>query len=256
MGDPETYPYDFQKSILLCLLRFCAETMSNAEISVLSAGAVQPGMVKVIDAFRHETGHEVKIAFATAPAILKRVDGETPDVVIAPPAVLDELCKVGKATPTDHVTIGRIGVGLMVRDGVPLPMIGTIEEFNQSLLTAKSVVYNQASTGIYLEKLFERLGIAEQLKTKTVRYPDAAAVLDHIGKGKGGEIGLGATTVIIEGESKGLKFVGPLPPEIQNYTIYAAIVVNAGSASEPAREFIRFLTGPVAQKVFATAGIQ
>ena len=145
--------------------------MSNAEISVLSAGAVQPGMVKVIDAFRHETGHEVKIAFATAPAILKRVDGETPDVVIAPPAVLDELCKVGKATPTDHVTIGRIGVGLMVRDGVPLPMIGTIEEFNQSLLTAKSVVYNQASTGIYLEKSIRASGNRGTLENQDCAVP-------------------------------------------------------------------------------------
>ncbi len=256
MGDPETYPYDFQKSILFCLLRFCAAIMSNTEISVLSAGAVQPGMVKVIDAFRHETGHEVKIAFATAPAILKRIGGETPDVVIAPPAVLDELCKAGKATPTDRVTIGRIGVGLMVRDGAPLPMIGTIEEFNQSLLTAKSVVYNQASTGIYLENLFERLGIAERLKTKTVRYPDAAAVLEHICKGKTDEIGFGATTVIIEGESKGLKFVGPLPPEIQSYTTYAAAVLTTGAAPEAAREFVRFLTRSVAQKVFAAAGIQ
>lgn len=230
--------------------------MSSAEISVLSAGAVQPGMVKVIDAFRHETGHEVKVAFATAPGILKRIDRETPDVVIAPPAVLDELVKAGKATPADRVTVGRIGVGLMVRDDAPLPMIGTIEEFKQSLLTTKSVVYNQASTGTYLEKLFERLGIAERLKTKTVRYPDAAAVLDHICKGKGDDIGFGATTVIIEGESKGLKFVGPLPQEIQNYTTYAATVVGAGSALNAAREFVRFLTGPVAQKVFAAAGIQ
>jgi molybdate transport system substrate-binding protein len=230
--------------------------MSNAEISVLSAGAVQPGLVKVIDAFRHETGHEVKVAFATAPAILKRVDGETPDVVIAPPAVLDELVNAGKATPADRVTVGRIGVGVMVRDGAPQPKIATVDEFKQALLGAESVVYNQASTGIYLEKLFERLGIAEHLKTKTVRYPDATGVLEHICKGKGGEIGLGATTVIIEGESKGLKFVGPLPPEIQNYTIYAATMVNAGSASEAAREFVRYLTAPVAQKVFAAAGIQ
>lgn len=84
------------------------------------------------------------------------------------------------------------------------------------------MVYNQASTGIYLEKLFDRLGIGEQVKAKTTRYPDAAAVLGHISKGKTNEIGLGATTVIFEAESKGLKFVGPLPAEIQNYTTYAA----------------------------------
>jgi molybdate transport system substrate-binding protein len=230
--------------------------MSNAEISVLSAGAVQPGLLKVIDAFRHETGHEVKVAFATAPAILKRIDGETPDVVIAPPAVLDELVNAGKATPADRVTVGRIGVGVMVRHGTPPPKIATVDDFKKALLSTASVVYNQASTGIYLEDLFEHLAIAGHLKNKTVRYPDAAAVLEHIGKGKLGEIGLGATTVIIEGESKGLQFVGPLPPEIQNYTTYAAAALTAGSAPEPARKFVRFLTGPVAQKAFASAGIQ
>jgi molybdate transport system substrate-binding protein len=145
---------------------------------------------------------------------------------------------------------------VMVCAGTPLPGIATVDEFKQALLSAESVVYNQASTGIYLEKLFECLGIAGHLKTKTVRYPDAAAVLEHICKGKGDEIGLGATTVIIEGESKGLKFVGPLPPEIQNYTTYAAAILTVGSAPEAAWEFVRFLTGPVAQKVFAAAGIQ
>jgi molybdate transport system substrate-binding protein len=231
--------------------------MSNAGINVLSAGAVQPGIVKVIEAFRNASPHHVKITFATAPIILKRIGApDGPDVVIAPPAVLDEWVKAGKAAPGDRVTIGRIGVGVIVCAGTPLPRIATVDEFKQALLSAESVVYNQASTGIYLEKLFERLGIAEHLKTKTVRYPDATGVLEHICKGKGGEIGLGATTVIIEGENKGLTFVGPLPPEIQNYTIYAATVVNAGSASEAAREFVRYLTAPVAQKVFAAAGIQ
>jgi molybdate transport system substrate-binding protein len=88
-----------------------------------------------------------------------------------------------------------------------------------------------------------------------MRYPDAAAVLDHIGKGKGGEIGLGATTVIIEGANKGLKFVGPLPAEIQNYTAYAATVVGT-EASEPAWQFVHYLTSPAAKKAFAAAGIE
>jgi molybdate transport system substrate-binding protein len=100
------------------------------------------------------------------------------------------------------------------------------------------------------------LGIAEPLKTKTTRYPDAAAVLNHISKGRRNEIGLAAVTVIIEGEGKGLKFVGPLPAEIQNYTTYAAIIVADGDASEPAQEFVRYLTSPAAKKAFAAAGIE
>jgi molybdate transport system substrate-binding protein len=236
---------------------FVMNTAAAAEIRVLSAGAVEPGLVKVIAAFRRETGQDVKVKFATAPAISTRIDANEADVLIAPPAVLEEWIKAGKTTQTDRVTIGRIGVGVMVRAGAPLPKITTVDEFKQSLLSAESLVYNQASTGIYLEELFRRLGIADQLKTKTTRYPDAAAVLDHVSKGKGGnEIGLGATTVIIEGESRGLKFVGPLPAEIQNYTTYAATVVSEQSASSTAREFVRFLTTATANNIFATAGIE
>jgi molybdate transport system substrate-binding protein len=233
--------------------------MNNAapeEITVLSAGAVEPGMVKVIDAFHRGTGHDVKINFATAPAITKRISaGAAVDIIIAPPAVLDEWIKAGKAAPAERVTIGRIGVGVMVRTGAPLPKIATVDEFKQSLLSAESLVYNQASTGIYLEGLFGKLGIAEKLKPKTTRYPDAAAVLSHVSKGHGIEIGLGATTVIIEGESMGLKFVGPLPEEIQNYTAYAAILAAGGAASNAAREFLRYLTMPIVKEIFAAAGI-
>ena len=228
-----------------------------AEITVLSAGAVEPGMVKVTDAFRRETGDDVKVTFATAPAISKRVGtGERVDVVIAPPAVLDEWVKAGKAAQADRVTIGRIGVGVMVRAGALLPKIATVDEFKQSMLSAESLVYNQASTGIYLEGLFERLGIGDQLKAKTTRYPDAAAVLNHVSEGKGNEIGLGATTVVIEGERSGLKLVGPLPAEIQNYTTYAATVVGDRPGSDPAREFVAYLTKPAAKKAFVAAGIE
>src|SRR5262245_11064753 len=231
--------------------------MSNAEIKMLSAGAVAPAIMKVTDAFQRETGHYVKVTFATAPAILERIGSIEPiDAVVGPPAVLDEWFKAGKADPTHRVIVGRIGVGVMVRDSAPLPKIATTDDFKQSLLSAQSVVYNQASTGIYLEKLFDQLGIGEQVKAKTTRYPDAAAVLGHISKGKTNEIGLGATTVILEGESKGLKFVGPLPAEIQNYTTYAATVVVDGAAPEAARAFLGYMTTVDARKIFASAGIE
>src|SRR5687767_6465392 len=128
--------------------------MSNiaaAEIRVLSAGAVQPGMAKVIQTFRRETGHDLQVTFATAPVISKRIaGGDKIDVVVAPAAVLDELVRAGQASLQQRVTVGRIGVGVMVRDRERLPKIATVDEFKDSLLSADSVVYNQASTGIYL----------------------------------------------------------------------------------------------------------
>jgi len=226
------------------------------DINVLSAGAIEPGLVKVIDLFRRQTGHDVKATFATAPMIRKHIGENEVDVLIAPPAVLQEWVKAGKASQVDRVTIGRIGVGVMICGGAPVPKIASVDEFKQSLLTAQSVVYNQASTGIYLDELFARLGIADQLKAKTTRYPDAAGVLSHVIKGKSNDIGLGATTVIVEGESRGLKFVGPLPAEIQNYTAYDATVMLDCVGSDAAREFVRFLNTPTAKTIFAAAGIE
>jgi len=227
----------------------------TAEITVLSAGAVQPGLVKVIDAFRSETGNEVKVTFATAPTIRKRLSsGEIADVLIAPPELLDELEKAASSKTAGNV-VGRIGVGVAVRDGAPIPKLATVDEFKQSLLSAESIVYNQASTGIYLESLFERLGISARLKAKTTRYADFAAVRDHVIKGTVNEIGLGATTVIIESASKGLKFVGPLPAEIQNYTTYAATITADSPARDAAVALLQYLSSPKAKKIFASVGI-
>jgi molybdate transport system substrate-binding protein len=224
------------------------------EIKILSAGAVKPGLTKVIDAFQRETAHEVKVKFATAPAILNEINGgETVDVVIAPPAVLDELVKPAKGA---RVTLGRIGVGVMVRDGAPLPQIATVDEFKEALRSADSVVYNQASTGTNLEALFDRLGIGAELKAKSVRYPDFAAVFDHVSKGKGRQIGLGATTVIVENSNKGVKFVGPLPAEIQNYTEYGAALMANSTAKTAARQLISYLASPTSKSLFAAAGVQ
>jgi len=227
------------------------------EIKLLSAGAVKPGLAKVIDAFKHETGNGVEVTFATAPAIRQRLNGgETIDLVIAPPELLAEIARTGKILGDVRSTVGRIGVGVMVRDGAPVPRIATVDDFKESLLDTESVVYNQASTGIYLENLFDRLGISTQLKAKSTRYPDFAAVRDHVSNGKGSEIGLGATTVIIESASKGLKVVGPLPAEIQNHTTYAAAIIADSAAGDAAMSLLRYLTSAKAKTIFRSAGIE
>lgn len=221
-----------------------------AELTVLSAGAVEPGLARVIEAFRRETARQVRIDFATAPEIRKRIaGGAAPDVIIAPAAVLDDLDGGG-----ERASVGRIGIGVAVRAGAPAPEISTVDAFKQSLRDAESVVYNRASTGTYLEALFARLSIAAELEPKTTRYADFAAVRDHLLGGRRKEIGLGATTVIIEARPKGLEFAGPLPAEIQNYTAYAATIAR-DRASDAAREFVRYLAAPAARAALSAAGI-
>ncbi|HWP60027.1 MAG TPA: substrate-binding domain-containing protein [Candidatus Acidoferrales bacterium] len=230
---------------------------SSTEINVLSGGAVEPGLRKVVDAFRRATARRASVAFATAPEIRKRLAGKEPaDVVIAPADLVRELARQGKLRETERATVGRVGIGVTVREGAELPGIATVEQFKDSLLQAEAVVYNQASTGIYLERLFQRLGIAEKLQRKAKRYPDAAGVLDRVARGTGREIGLAAATVIVQAKRAGLKFVGPLPAEIQNYTVYEAAVTAAAKSVENAREFVRFLASPEAKAEFSAAGIE
>ena len=237
---------------LLCM--FASATMA-AEIRVLSAGAVEPGLRAAAGAYTKQSGNEVKITFNTAPEIRKRMEaGETFDVVIAPPAALDELAAAGKLA-ADRAALGRVGLGVAVRPGADVPDISSTERLRASVLAADSIVFNRASTGIYLENLFKKMGIYEPILPKTTRYPDAGAVMEHVLKGKGKEIGFGPITEILLQREKGLKLVGPLPADIQNYTSYSAAPMTAATSGELARAFVRYLGGPEAKALLASAGV-
>jgi molybdate transport system substrate-binding protein len=224
-----------------------------AEVNVLSGGAVEPGLIAAAGAFHKETGDEVKIKFAPAPEIRQRVyAGETPDVVIAPPAVLDELVKSGKLDGKARVLVGRVGIGVAVRDGAPKPDISTTDAFKRAVLDADSLVYNRASSGLIVEGLLQRLGLAEQIQAKTTRYP-GSEMMEHVIKGKGKELGFSPVTEILLYRGKGLQLVGPLPADIQIVTSYAA---EPASKSEAALTFARFLGTPAAKAIFAAAGVE
>jgi len=223
------------------------------EVHVLSGGAVEPGLVVAADAFGKENGNEVKISFATAPEIRRRLDaGETPDVVIAPPAILDEVAKSGKLDSEARIEVGRVGIGVAVRDGVPKPDISTTETFKRAVLDADSLVYNRASSGLFVEGLLQRLGLAEEVQSKTTRYA-GSEMLEHVIKGKGKELAFSPVTEILLYRGKGLQLVGPLPAEIQNFTAYAA---EPASRSEAALAFVRFLGTPAAKAIFVAAGVE
>ena len=240
-----------------CLVAALWSAAANAaEIKILSAGAIQPGLERVVAQFR-ASGHEVKVQFNTAPEIAKRLaEGYAADILIAPPAVLDEQAKNGKVAGEGRVAVGRVGAGVTVRAAAPSPDVATTDALKAAVLAADALVYNNASTGIYLDRLFARLGIADALKPKTTRYSNGEAVMEHIIKGKGNEIGFGAMTEIKLFESHGLKLVGPLPADIQNYTSYAAAPLTGATAAADAKAFLAYLATPEAKQAFVAAGIE
>lgn len=227
----------------------------DASLAVLSAGAIEPGLKAAAAAFEKQNGHAVKITFNTAPELKKRMESNPAfDVVIAPPAAIGEFAAAGKLAET-RANVGRVGMGVAVRDGAPAPNISSAEALKRSVLAADSLVFNRASTGLYLEGLLRKMDVYTQVEAKTTRYPDGAAVMEHVIKGKGGEIGFGAITEILLYQGKGLKFVGPVPAEVQNYTSYTAAPLASGKQQALAQEFVSFLSGPVGKPLFVAAGV-
>ncbi len=132
-----------------------AGTASAAEIKVISGGAVEPGLEAFAQLVRRDLGHELKILYNTAPQIAKRLAaGEVFDILISPPATIETALKEGKVVPETRVKVGRVGAGIIVRTGAAAPDVATVDALKKALLDADSVVYNTASTGIYLDKLF------------------------------------------------------------------------------------------------------
>jgi len=223
------------------------------EINVLSGAAVEPGLIVAADLFRKRTGHNVKITFATTPEIRRLVGaGATPDVVIAPHAALDELAKSGTVNSTARVSLGRVGVGVVIRDGAPKPDVSTTDALKRAVLDADSVIYNRASSGLYVERLLQRLGLAENIQAKTKRY-SGTDMIEPLAKDKGKEIGFMPVAQILNCRDRGLQLVGPLPADIQNYTRYAAA---PAAKSEGGLTFVRFLGMAEAKDIFVSAGIE
>jgi len=245
------------KTTLVAVFCLVAGIASAAEIKVLSGGAVEPGLEAFANQVKREMGHELKVQFNTAPQIAKRLaSGDVYDILISPPGVVEQAIKEGRVIADTRAPVGRVGAGIVVRAGASAPDIKTADALKQALLGADSVVYNTASTGIYLDKLFGKMGIVDRLKTKTTRYANGAAVMEHVIKGKGSEIGFGAITEIKMYETKGLNLVGPLPAEIQNYTSYEAVMMTGAASADAARAVLRYLATPAAKAAFVSGGVE
>ena len=244
-------------SVVLTGLLIVLSGMAHAaEITVLSGGAIEPGLHAAAVAFEKQTGHTVKITFNTTPQIRKRVGaGETFDVVIVPPAAVKDFTAAGKVE-AGGVDIGKVGMGVVIRPGAPVPDIANAEAIKRTVLEAESIVFNRASSGLYFEGLLKKMGVYGQIEAKAARYATGAEVMEHVLKGKGKEVGFGPITEILQWKDKGLRLIGPLPAEIQNLTAYVAVPMSAGANKEVAQALVKFLGGPVGKPLFVAAGIE
>jgi molybdate transport system substrate-binding protein len=229
---------------------------SASELKVLTAGAFRQVVDALVPDFERQTGNKVTVENGTAGELTKRIAaGEAFDVLVITPSVVDDLIASGKLAPGSRVMLASVGVGVVVKEGAPKPDIGTVEDFKNALLGAKSVAYidpaSGGSSGIYVEKLLVKLGIADQIKPKT-KLKQGGHVADLIASGEA-ELGIHQISEIVP--VKGVTLVGPLPKEIQSTTTYAAGLSASAKDKEAADELIKYLSGPDAAAVLKSKGM-
>ncbi|MCK5273086.1 MAG: substrate-binding domain-containing protein [Alphaproteobacteria bacterium] len=230
-----------------------------ATIRILSAGAPKLGIGRCASTFARKTGHEVDVAFATAPVLREQVEkGEAEaDLLVAPVPFINDCVASGRVERGTEIIIGSVTAGVTVRAGAPLPDISTADTLKAALLAADAVFYNTASSGLHIADMIERMGIAEQIESKTERFPNGAAVLVRLAEGKAPcEIAFGQITEIRRFEGGGISLVGPLPKEVGKKTTYAAGLLVGAAPAESARALLAFMDTAEARQIYAEAGLE
>jgi len=211
-------------------------------------------MGELVPEFERATGHQVEASYDPAQIILRRIaGGETPDLIICGASALEEMAKQGKIVAGTSRPVARCGVGLAVRTGAPKPDISSVEAFKRTLLNAKSVAYTQeGASGIHFAGLIERLGIAEQMKTRSVRQP-GGLVGELVAAGKA-ELAVQQIPELMA--VPGVELVGPLPQEVQATTVSTAAVFAGSPQPAAARAFLEFLFTPASARVLKAKGLE
>jgi molybdate transport system substrate-binding protein len=239
---------------LSILAFFGAGAAAAAEIKVLVSNALKSSMEELAPQFEKATQYKLAITFGAAAELKTSIEKGTPiDLAILTTATTDDLVKEGKLVAAGRVDIARAGAGLAARKGAAKPDISTTEGFRHALLDAKSIAYVEAgATAPYIKSLFERLGIADQIKPKLKPQPTSNPAAKAVANGEA-ELGITQISEILP--YAGAELVGPLPAEIQLYTVYPAALAADTKEGDAARALIKFLTAPAAIAVLKEKGL-
>ena len=236
-----------------------AGSSKAAEVRVMISGGFSAAYRALAPEFERSTGHTLETASGpsmgnTPEAIPNRLQrGEPVDVVIMVGSALDELVRGGKVIGSSRVELARSKIGMVVRAGARKPDIGSVDAFKRTLLEAKSIVYSDSASGVYLSQvLFPKLGIADQIAGKSRMIP-AEPVAAVVARGEA-EIGFQQISELLP--VQGAELVGALPPELQKITVFSAGIAAGAKEPEAGRALIRFLTSPGAASAIEKSGLE
>ena len=221
------------------------------QIKVMLSAAFKEAYLELVPQFERASGHKVESLWVPSVQMMTRLKGgETVDLVILSAASLDELTKAGLVS--ERTDLARSGIGVAVKSGARKPDIRSGEAVKRAVLAARGIACSTGPSGIYLMGLFQRMGIAEAIKSKVKQVQ---------GEPAGGVVARGEAEIAFQQVSEllpvpGIDFVGPLPADIQQVTVFSAGLHVAAQQPDAARALVKFLAAPAAAPVIRTKGME
>jgi molybdate transport system substrate-binding protein len=235
------------------LVMTAASPASSAELTIFGSRVTRMIVEEIGPQFERASGHHLVVLTDVAAVMKRRIEaGEPFDMAVLVNFQADELIRKGKLAGDARSDIMKAGIGVAVRRGAQVPDISTVEAFRQTLLAARSITYlREGASTIYLDGLFARMGIAEQLRAKTVK-PETESVSEAVASG---DVELGIIVIPNILSVPGAQLVGPLPKEIQSYIVFTAAVAANSPNRQAVRDLIAFLKSPAAIAAIKAKGM-
>jgi molybdate transport system substrate-binding protein len=230
-----------------------ATPLQAAELKVIAGGSMTVLLTKLAPPFEKATGHKLSFHFDSTPNIITRVNSGTPfDMVVVPVDVFKDATAKAHFASEPIIDIARVGYGVAIRAGAPKPDISTADALKKTLLAAQSIASVPASAaGAYVTKVFERLGIADEMNAKTKVQTGPPQIAPAVAKGDA-ELGVFLTNVLI---APGVELAGPFPAELQQELVFTSAIAADTKEAEAASAFIDYLKSPAATATIKAGGM-
>lgn len=224
-----------------------------AELKILAGGSMTASLKELGPRFEKATGHKLDISFAGTPELIKMATSDNPfDAAVVPVDVYKNAEARAKFAAGPAGNIARVGYGVAVKAGAPKPDISTPDKFKAAMLAAKSItLYPESAAGAYVMKTFEKLGIADAMKTKLKAQAAPGGIAKAVADGEA-QYGVFLTNVLI---APGVEPVGPFPGDLQNELVFAGAVAGDSKNAAAAKALLDYLQSPEAVAVFRAKGI-
>ena len=223
-----------------------------AELKVLAGGSMTASLKELGPKFEAATGHKLDISFAATPELIKMSTAAPFDLGVVPVDVLKNDAARAKYAAGPALTIARVGYGVAVKAGSAKPDVSTPDALKAALLKAQSIAFiPESAAGAYVMKVFDRLGIAAEMKAKTKPQTTTVAVPQAVAKGEA-ELGVFLTNVLI---APGVEFAGPFPGDLQNELVFVGAVAAESKDAGAAKAFLDYLKSPEGVAVFKAKGV-